>query len=167
MPPVTQDRIDAEYRALKARSEQAGYFLNPDEEFVKGIIRGLLENEQRYGYQACPCRLAAGSEAEDRDMICPCDYRDADVVEHGACYCALFVSESVFSGNQRLTSIPDRRPPRGQRATARARQSSGSVVAVPMPVWRCTVCGYLCAREAPPDLCPICKVKKDRFERFL
>jgi rubrerythrin len=35
-----------------------------------------------------------------------------------------------------------------------------------MPVWRCTVCGYLCARESPPDQCPICKVTKDRFERF-
>jgi ferredoxin-thioredoxin reductase catalytic chain len=35
-----------------------------------------------------------------------------------------------------------------------------------LPVWRCTVCGYLCAREGPPDTCPICKVTKDRFERF-
>jgi ferredoxin-thioredoxin reductase catalytic chain len=35
-----------------------------------------------------------------------------------------------------------------------------------LPVWRCTVCGYLCAREGPPDVCPICKVTKDRFERF-
>jgi ferredoxin-thioredoxin reductase catalytic chain len=34
------------------------------------------------------------------------------------------------------------------------------------PVWRCKVCGYLCARDEPPDLCPICKVKKERFERF-
>jgi rubrerythrin len=26
--------------------------------------------------------------------------------------------------------------------------------------------GYLCARENPPEICPICKVKKDRFEKF-
>lgn len=35
-----------------------------------------------------------------------------------------------------------------------------------LPMWRCTVCGYLCAREGPPEVCPICKVTKDRFERF-
>jgi ferredoxin-thioredoxin reductase catalytic chain len=35
-----------------------------------------------------------------------------------------------------------------------------------LPIWRCTVCGYLCGREDPPDVCPICKVTKDRFERF-
>jgi len=38
---------------------------------------------------------------------------------------------------------------------------------IKLPVWRCRVCGYLCAREQPPEVCPICKVKKDRFERFL
>lgn len=36
-----------------------------------------------------------------------------------------------------------------------------------MPVWRCKVCGYLCAREGPPEVCPICKAKKERFERFM
>jgi rubrerythrin len=34
------------------------------------------------------------------------------------------------------------------------------------PVWRCKVCGYLCARPDPPLKCPICKADKDRFERF-
>ena len=35
------------------------------------------------------------------------------------------------------------------------------------PVWRCKVCGYICARNEPPDQCPICKADKDRFERFV
>jgi rubrerythrin len=35
------------------------------------------------------------------------------------------------------------------------------------PVWRCKVCGYICARDEPPDQCPICKVGKERFERFI
>jgi len=39
--------------------------------------------------------------------------------------------------------------------------------ALSYPVWRCKVCGYICAREEPPEICPICKVKKDRFERFI
>jgi len=33
-------------------------------------------------------------------------------------------------------------------------------------VWRCKVCGYLCARKGPPEVCPICKVTRDRFEPF-
>jgi rubrerythrin len=33
-------------------------------------------------------------------------------------------------------------------------------------VWRCRVCGYLCARTEPPEVCPICKVGKERFELF-
>jgi len=36
-----------------------------------------------------------------------------------------------------------------------------------VPVWRCLVCGYLCGREEPPEVCPICKAKKERFERFM
>jgi rubrerythrin len=36
-----------------------------------------------------------------------------------------------------------------------------------LPVWRCTVCGYLCAREDAPEICPICGVAHDRFERFM
>lgn len=35
-----------------------------------------------------------------------------------------------------------------------------------MQVWRCKVCGYLCARRDPPEICPICKVTRDRFEPF-
>lgn len=45
----------------------------------------LLINERRYGYRACPCRLASGAKEEDLDIICPCDYRDADLNEHGGC----------------------------------------------------------------------------------
>lgn len=33
-------------------------------------------------------------------------------------------------------------------------------------VWRCKVCGYLCARDSPPETCPICGVDADRFEKF-
>jgi ferredoxin-thioredoxin reductase catalytic chain len=36
-----------------------------------------------------------------------------------------------------------------------------------MPVWRCKVCGYLCARQNPPEVCPICKAGKERFELFV
>ncbi len=55
----------------------------------------------------------------------------------------------------------------GQSAQpAQQAASTGPAAAASHTVWRCRVCGYLCAREEPPDVCPICKVKKDRFEKF-
>jgi ferredoxin-thioredoxin reductase catalytic chain len=83
---VSQEEIDKLYEQLNKDARAGGYFLNPDVEFTKALVRGLLTNEKRYGYQACPCRLASGVKAEDIDIICPCDYRDTDVLEYGACF---------------------------------------------------------------------------------
>jgi ferredoxin-thioredoxin reductase catalytic chain len=84
--PLTQDDVDRLYARLKQEAERAGYFLNPDVEFTKSLVRGLLVNQSRYGYWACPCRLADGTRSEDLDIICPCDYRDADLGQFGTCY---------------------------------------------------------------------------------
>ncbi|MCQ8893827.1 MAG: ferredoxin:glutaredoxin reductase [Methanolinea sp.] len=167
---MTKDDIPDEIlvervRALRKDAEAGGYILNPDDEFVRRLVKGICVNEKRYGYAACPCRLATGRRDEDRDIICPCDYRDADLEEHGACYCALYVSPAVAAGERSLSSIPERRPPRKNRA--RSVSIQGERVVLSLPVWRCRVCGYLCARETPPLVCPICKVSQDRFERFL
>jgi ferredoxin-thioredoxin reductase catalytic subunit len=83
---VSPQEIENLYRKLKTGAEAAGYHLNPDEDFTRDLVKGLLVNEKRYGYQACPCRLSSGEKEDDLDITCPCDYRDADVVEHGACY---------------------------------------------------------------------------------
>ncbi|OPY01185.1 MAG: Ferredoxin thioredoxin reductase catalytic beta chain [Syntrophorhabdus sp. PtaB.Bin184] len=150
---------------LLARSQASGYHLNPDMGFVRALVQGLLTNVERYGYPACPCRLASGRREDDSDIICPCDYRDADLAEHGSCFCALYVSRDVAEGHRPLASIPERRPAEGSR-----RHDSEPVAGIgrpPLPVWRCRVCGYLCAREAPPETCPICKAAEDRFECFL
>ena len=154
--------------ALKREAASSGYFLNPDESFTRDLIRGLLTNQDRYGYRACPCRLASGNKAEDLDIICPCDYRDPDLIDFGMCYCALYVSSAVLEGAQEIGAIPERRPPLERRSQDQSEDSlSLSKGSLPYPVWRCKVCGYLCAREVPPEICPICKARKDRFERFL
>jgi ABC-type ATPase with predicted acetyltransferase domain len=36
-----------------------------------------------------------------------------------------------------------------------AKAVSVSLTNLPYPVWRCKVCGYLCARDGPPEVCPI------------
>ncbi|MGA9086753.1 MAG: ferredoxin-thioredoxin reductase catalytic domain-containing protein [Methanoregula sp.] len=169
VPEITEIAIDATYRTLKADAEKNGYRLNPDEDFVKNLVRGLLKNEQRYGYRACPCRLASGKKDEDLDIVCPCDYRDADVEEYGSCYCALYVNEAIALGKQKVVPVPERRPPRSERGKTRIVRtvSTTALPVFPLPVWRCKVCGYLCAREQPPEICPICKASKERFERFV
>ena len=154
------------YARLDKEAEGSGYHLNPDAEFTKELVRGLLINERRYGYWACPCRLASGDKQDDLDIICPCDYRDADLNEYNACYCALYVSGAVLRGEKTVGSIPERRPPPAVREKE-ARKKGGRLTGLSLPVWRCRVCGYLCAREEPPEVCPICKAKKERFEVFL
>jgi ferredoxin-thioredoxin reductase catalytic chain len=163
---VNPAEIEKSYEKIRRDAEAGGYRVNPDADFARGLVSGLLVNEERYGYQSCPCRLASGRKDEDLDIICPCDYRDQDVVELGACYCALYVSQDVLDGKRELTSIPERRLPRSLRKKVAATGPAGPLQ-VPLPVWRCKVCGYLCARDGPPEICPICKAKKERFERFL
>lgn len=182
---ITQKEIDELYEKIKEDGESYGYYLNPDIQFTKDLVKGLLINERRYGYQSCPCRLSTGNIEKDRDIICPCDYRDPDLNEYGTCYCGLYVVEEILKGKKSLTSIPERRYMEKEKSDniqysennvktdSPASHAGDSVLikafveGIKIPVWRCKVCGYLCARPQPPEICPICKVKKDRFERFL
>ena len=163
VPAVSENSVESAFLALRTDADKNGYRLNPDTEFTRNLVRGLLKNEQRYGYRSCPCRLASGKKDEDLDIVCPCDYRDADLLEWGSCFCGLYVSDDVRRGEKPLGAVPERRPPVTERSTKRVqltRTQDG------IRVWRCRVCGYLCARERPPSLCPICKASGDRFEMF-
>ena len=161
-----QKQIEDKYHLLKKEAEASGYHLNPDIKFTKELIEGLVTNKKRYGYRACPCRLADGVEENDRDIICPCDYRDADVTEYGACFCGLYVALDIINGKRSPTSIPERRPPKEERDKNHDKAALLTST-LEYPVWRCKVCGYLCARTAPPEICPICKAKEERFVKFL
>ena len=163
------DEVLKTYERLKKEAEEGGYHLNPDKNFALRLVQGLLENEKRYGYWCCPCRLAFGEKEKDVDVICPCYYRDSDIEEFGACYCALYVSDDWIAGKKKHGSIPERRPAKFMRDgySESAPASSLSPSSLPLPVWRCRVCGYLCARPEPPGKCPVCKAGRDRFERFM
>jgi len=180
-PEVTDEEARALFERLDAEAEKSGYHLNPDHAFTLGLVRGMLVNEKRYGYWLCPCRLGDGIKQEDLDMICPCDYRDPDLSDHGCCYCSLYVTQEVLDGKKKSHRIPERRPERALRLqfkdhTASGQGRLGTSMSTPpsldspslaYPVWRCRVCGYLCARDGPPEVCPVCRAKKERFERFL
>lgn len=164
---MTNDAARALYQRLKREAEAAGYYLNPDVEFVLDLMDGLLTNQERYGYRACPCRLAEGVREADLDIICPCDYRDADLGEYGACYCALYVSEEIARGDKEAEPVPERRGSEPEAAEAAHDEEFVGLTRSGIPIWRCKVCGYLCARPEPPGKCPVCKAGKDRFERFM
>lgn len=166
-PEISSQAVDEEYQKLKREAESGGYHLNPDVEFTKELVKGLLVNQSRYGYMNCPCRLASGDREKDIDIICPCYYRDPDISDYGCCYCALYVSQDVIEGKKKAGSIPERRPSPKERQSSKPAKTEVPPSSLKYPVWRCAVCGYLCARDKPPDLCPICRASKDRFERFM
>lgn len=164
---------------VKKDAEENGYYVCPDDELLDDLIEGLVENEERYGYASCPCRPGSGVKVYDSDIVCPCEYRDADVEEYGMCYCGLFVSEEVDEDPSKMGSIPERRPDEVIDAAMEAREKKreGKLDEADLKgktakkdddikVWRCNVCGYLAAREGPPPICPICKAKAERFEEF-
>jgi ferredoxin-thioredoxin reductase catalytic subunit len=164
---VSEEEAQALFERLDAEAEKGGYHLNPNRGFTLGLIRGMLVNEKRYGYWLCPCRLTDGSKQEDLDVVCPCDYRDPDLSEYGCCYCSLYVTQEVLEAKKQARRIPERRPERSLRLQYKRAEGRPQPAALSYPVWRCRVCGYLCARDGPPEVCPVCRAKKDRFERFM
>ena len=96
---------------LRPLQESKGFFFNRDRAFVLDLMESLLVNRDRYGYMVCPCRLASGQRELDRDIICPCSYREADVAEFGSCYCGLYVSQDWNEDKIPHTVVPERRDP--------------------------------------------------------
>jgi ferredoxin-thioredoxin reductase catalytic subunit/glutaredoxin len=102
--------VDGLFEKLKQINEKKGYYFNGNRERTFELLRGLLVNKDRYGYMACPCRLASGSRDTDKDIICPCLYREPDVKEFGACFCGLYVSADWNAGKGERVVVPERRP---------------------------------------------------------
>ena len=166
--------IDAVRARAEADANTFGYHLTPDPDLLQGLLEGLKTNEERYGYPSCPCRLASGKLEIDRDIICPCDYRDPDVAEFGACYCRLYVNNKVYQSKE-LPTVPERRPMEKQAlafATAAkptetkpeaTKTETKPIGETKQKLWYCKQCGYVVFRDDPPYICPICKAKKEMF----
>ena len=74
------------YETLRKIQEPKGYFFNRERDKVFDLLSALLFNRERYGYMCCPCRLASGDREWDRDIVCPCAYREDDIRQYGRCY---------------------------------------------------------------------------------
>ena len=82
------EKIIKEYEEYAAKN---GYKLNPDRETAERLIKGLLENEKKYGLRYCPCRIVSGNPEEDKSKICPCRFISKEIEEQGHCLCGLFI----------------------------------------------------------------------------
>jgi len=163
------------YDRMSPYLEKQGYRFNPDKEFCLELIGGILENRNRYGHDYCPCRLPTGDEDIDRPIICPCDYRDADIKEYGMCYCGLYVGKE-WDASKKIKQIPDRWDPdaliderdKNEYVTKENIADSENTKNNPKgkKLWYCTVCGYVSFREDPPTVCPICKAGSEKFEKL-
>ena len=175
---MTEIKLEMVRQRAEADARTNGYYLNPDSNFLQSLLEGLKRNEERYGYPSCPCRLASGQFDFDRDIVCPCDYRDPDVSEYGACYCALYVRKDVHEGKIELKPVPERRPLEKQSKAYNVATASSEARPPPSPnketklsenrlkLWYCKQCGYVVFRDEPPYTCPICKAKKEMFEEI-
>jgi ferredoxin-thioredoxin reductase catalytic subunit len=180
--------IEQVRQRAEADAKTYGYYLTPDADLLQAFFEGLKTNEDRYGYPLCPCRLASENFEYDRDIICPCDYRDPDIAQYGACYCRLYVNKAVYE-SKNLPEVPERRPiekqnrayepkikteatsgPAGQATTEKPATSQQVKPAtkgeVKKKLWYCKQCGYVVYREDPPYVCPICKAKREMFEEI-
>ncbi|MCG8641466.1 MAG: ferredoxin:thioredoxin reductase [Desulfobacterales bacterium] len=104
-------KVDQLYEALKKSQEAKGIYFNKDKDLVFELLEALILNKDRYGYMACPCRLASDDREHDKDIICPCVYREPDLEEYGACFCGLYVSPALHNGEIEAEYVPERRPP--------------------------------------------------------
>ena len=106
--PMTAERL---FATLQPLQEAKGYFFNKDMGMTMPLLEQLLVTKDMYGYMACPCRLANGEYENDRDIVCPCVYREPDVAEYGACFCGLYVSKDWNEEKIPRQIVPERRPP--------------------------------------------------------
>ena len=103
--------IDKLYEMLKKTNEAKHIYFNKDKDLVFELLESLVLNKERYGYMACPCRLACGDKDKDKDIVCPCEYRAPDLEEYGACFCGLYISEALNNSEIQSEYVPERRPP--------------------------------------------------------
>ncbi len=77
---------------VEEEAQKSGYRLNEDQRQLGVVIRGLVRNHERFGDRFCPCRIRSGDPEKDREIICPCIFREEEVKADGRCHCNLFFS---------------------------------------------------------------------------
>ena len=84
-------KIENLINEYKEYAEKNGFQLNPNIAIVKALVKKLLENQEKYGYRYCPCRLITENIEKDKEKICPCKWHKDEIKKIGRCHCNLFV----------------------------------------------------------------------------
>ncbi|MBW2967643.1 hypothetical protein KY362_04100 [Candidatus Woesearchaeota archaeon] len=75
-------------------TEKNDFALNPDNAHVEQVLKGVLENDGKFGLKLCPCRLRDGTREMDLQLICPCNFKTHETwAKQGRCWCGLFVKK--------------------------------------------------------------------------
>jgi ferredoxin-thioredoxin reductase catalytic subunit len=91
---MEQSEVEKQVRMYAERyCAKSGYQLNPNEEVLDAVIKGLAMNRIKYGFQYCPCRVVEGDKEKDRLKICPCFWHKEEIEQDGFCHCLLFKKE--------------------------------------------------------------------------
>jgi len=77
-------------RNIKEYAQKAGIKVNPDNEKVEIVMKGLLKNKEKHGEVYCPCRVVSGDREKDKEIICPCVFHRGEIELEGHCRCQLF-----------------------------------------------------------------------------
>ena len=68
---ITPDEVQILFERLNKEAEASGYDLNPDGDFTKELLRGIVVNLKRYGYGSCPCRLSKATSGRTSTLSAP------------------------------------------------------------------------------------------------
>ncbi len=85
-----EEKIQKAIENYRDFASKNGYKLNPNEKIAEALAKSLVEREEKYGAQYCPCRKISGNLEEDKKIICPCIYMREEIQKEGHCHCGLF-----------------------------------------------------------------------------
>jgi len=77
----------------KKYAKKSGFELNPNKKMLNAIIKGLRNNEIKFGHPYCPCRPVTQDIELDRPKICPCIWHKDEIKEMGHCLCQFFMNK--------------------------------------------------------------------------
>ncbi len=85
------EKIDSLIKEYEEYARKNGFKLNPNRKVMEGIVKSLLEREEKLGARYCPCRRITGNKEEDKKITCPCYWHLEEIKKDGHCLCGLFV----------------------------------------------------------------------------
>lgn len=75
---------------IRKHAANKGWSVNPRWMVYTNLRLWLSDCEALYGRRYCPCFEPSGDAAQDKRLICPCEYAQAEIDDVGWCHCTLF-----------------------------------------------------------------------------